>query len=96
VATILSIVSSIGIASVIILFERSINRSAGVSSLILGTVTLGIYSLEILLTLYLSLLRPLTGSNPCFIQMYILLGLIPLGLGFTMFTLAFTLPTSAE
>jgi hypothetical protein len=96
VATILSIVSSIGVASVIILFERSINRSAGVSSLILGTVTLGIYSFEILLTLCLSLLRPLTGSNPCLIQMDILLGLIPLGLGFTMFTLASTLPTSVE
>ena len=85
VTTTVSIVSSIGVAAVTLLFERS--RSQPVS-MFLGVVTLLIYSIEIMFSLYLSVLRPLTGTIPSLLQLGILLGFIPLGLGFTMFTLA--------
>jgi len=85
VTTTVSIVSSIGVAAVTVLFEKSINRQA---SMLLGVVTLLVYSSEIMFSLYLSVLRPLTGTVPSLFQVGLLLGLIPLGLGFTMFTLA--------
>jgi len=85
VTTTVSIVSSIGVAAVTVLFERSRNRLV---SMLLGDATLLIYSAEIMFSLYLSVLRPLTGTVPSLLQVGVLLGLIPLGLGFTMFTLA--------
>jgi len=85
VTTAVSIVSSIGVASIGLLFERSRSRPM---SMLLGVVTLLIYSLEIMFALYLSVLRPLTGTVPSLFQVGLLLGFIPLGLGFTMFTLA--------
>jgi len=85
VTTAVSIVSSIGVASIGVLFERSRGRP---TSMLLGVVTLLIYSLEIMFTLYLSVLRPLTGTVPSLFQVGLLLGFIPLGLGFTMFMLA--------
>jgi ABC-type transport system involved in cytochrome bd biosynthesis fused ATPase/permease subunit len=85
VTTTVSIVSSIGVAAVTVLFQRSRNQ---LISMLLGVVTLLIYSIEIMFSLYLSVLRPLTGTVPSLFLLSILLGFIPLGLGFTMFTLA--------
>lgn len=85
VTTTVSIVSSIGVAAVAVMFERSRNRA---SSLLLGVVTFLIYAADIMYTLYASVLRAWTGRLPSFVDLDILLGLIPVGLAFTMFTLA--------
>jgi hypothetical protein len=47
-----------------------------------------VFSLEISLSLYLSMVRPLTASAPPLLAIYLLIGLVPLGLGCTLFTLA--------
>jgi len=57
-------------------------------STILTTITLIIFSIGLILSLYLSLIRPLSGTAPTPKKVYLLLRLLLLGLGFTMFTLA--------
>jgi len=85
VASSVSIVSSVGIAAIAISFEKA--RATQVS-LILGALSLCIYSYEIIFALYLSVLRPLTGIEPTISDIGLLLGLIPGGLALTMFSLA--------
>lgn len=85
VTTTVSLVSSIGVAAVAVIFERSRNKA---SSLLLGVVTLLIFTIEIMYTFYASVLRPWTGRVPTYVDLDIVLGLIPVGLAFTMFTLA--------
>ncbi len=84
VTTSISIVSSIVVAATIILFERSGNTV----SILLSTTTLLVFSVTITFSLYLSLIRPLTGTAPSPQQIYLLSALVPLGLGFAMFTVA--------
>jgi hypothetical protein len=85
VASSVSIVSSVGIAAIAISFEKV--RPALVS-LTLGALSLCVYSYEIVFALYLSVLRPLTGTEPTLSDIGLLLGLIPAGLALTMFSLA--------
>ena len=57
-------------------------------SIALGVITFIIFSSGIVLSLYLALIRPLSGTAPTMKQFYCPLRLLLLGLGFTMFTLA--------
>jgi hypothetical protein len=77
--------SSFVVAAVILSFEKS---KANVTSVLFGVLTLSVFATEISLSLYLSLVRPLTASAPNLLGIYALIGLVPFGLGFTMFTLA--------
>jgi hypothetical protein len=53
-----------------------------------GILTLSVFTAEISLSIYLSLLRPLSRTAPIQLALYVLIGLVLLGLGWTMFTLA--------
>jgi hypothetical protein len=53
-----------------------------------GILTLSVLTAEISLSIYLSLVRPLSGTAPTQLAIYALVGLVLLGLGCTMFTLA--------
>jgi len=79
-----SMASSFVVAAVILSFEKS---KANVTSVLFGVLTLSVFATEISLSLYLSLVRPLTASAPNLLGIYALIGLVPFGLGFTMFTL---------
>jgi hypothetical protein len=57
-------------------------------TIILGTATFIIFSIGLVLTIYPSLLRPLSGTAPTIDHVFRLLRLLLLGLGFTMFTVA--------
>jgi hypothetical protein len=79
-----SMVSSFIVAAVIMTFEKS---KANTTSVLFGVLTLSVFFAEVSLSLYLSVFRPLTRA-PALLAVYLLIGLVPLGLGFTMFTLA--------
>ena len=80
-----SMASSFVVVVVILTFEKS---KANAASVLFGILTLSVFCAEISLSLYLSLGRPLTERAPPLLAIYLLIGLVPLGLGFTMFTLA--------
>jgi hypothetical protein len=83
--TTVSIASSFVVAAVILSFEKS---KANVASVLFGILTLSVLTAEISLSIYLSLVRPLSGTAPTQLAIYALVGLVLLGLGCTMFTLA--------
>ena len=83
--TIVSLASSFVVAAVILSFEKS---RVNVASVLFGILTLSVFTAEISLSIYLSLLRPLPGTAPIQLALYVLIGLVFLGLGWTMFTLA--------
>ena len=83
--TSVSMASSFVVAAVILSFEKS---RATFTSVLFGALTLSVFAAEISLSLYLSLVRAPTTSAPILIGTYLLIGLVPFGLGFTMFTLA--------
>jgi len=80
-----SIASSFLVAAVILSFEKS---KANAKSVMFGILTLSAFTAEITLSLYLSLARLLPAAAPTIMAIYVLIGLVPLGLGCTMFTLA--------
>ena len=63
-------------------------ETRGAGSLALGIATFVLFSSGIVLSLYLALIRPLSGTAPTLKQCYWALRLLLVGLGFTMFTLA--------
>jgi hypothetical protein len=81
----ISMASSFIVALVILTFEKS---KANAASVLFGVLTLSVFSVEISLSVYLSVVRALTASAPPLLAIYLLIGLVPLGLGCTMFTLA--------
>jgi hypothetical protein len=83
--TIVSLASSFVVAAVILSFEKS---RVNVASVLFGILTFSVFTAEISLSIYLSLLRPLPGTAPIQLALYVLIGLVFLGLGWTMFTLA--------
>ena len=83
--TIASLASSFVVAAVIVSFEKS---KVSVVSVLFGILTLSVFTAEISLSVYLSLARPLSGTAPIQLAIYALIGLVLLGLGCTMFTLA--------
>ena len=83
--TIVSLASSFVVAAVIVSFEKS---KANVASVLCGILTLSVFIAEISLSIYLSLIRPLSGTAPIQFAIYALIGLVTLGLGCSMFTLA--------
>ncbi len=83
--TIVSLVSSFVVAVVIVSFEKS---RANVASVLFGILTLSVFIAEISLSIYLSLIRPLSGTALIQLAIYALIGLVTFGLGCTMFTLA--------
>ena len=80
-----SMASSFVAVVVILTFEKS---KANAGSVLFGILTLSVICAEIALSLYISLVRPLTTRAPSLLAIYLLIGLVPLGLGCTMFTLA--------
>jgi hypothetical protein len=78
-----SVASSFIAIVVILSFEKT---KANVTAVLFGILTLSVFTAEIALSLYLSLVRPLAASSE--LAIYVLIGLIPFGLGCTMFTLA--------
>ncbi|MGD0422281.1 MAG: hypothetical protein ABSA92_02350 [Candidatus Bathyarchaeia archaeon] len=78
-----SMASAFVVAVVILSFDKS---KANAVSALFGILTLAVSSAEISLSFYLSLSLPLTANAPM-MEIY-LIGLVPLGLGCTMFTLA--------
>jgi uncharacterized membrane protein len=83
--TTVSMASSFVVAAVILSFEKS---KANLASVLFGILTLSVFTAEISLSIYFSLVRPLSGTAPTQLAIYALIGLILLGLGCTMFTLA--------
>ena len=79
-----SMASSFVAAAVILSFER---WKANAVAVLFGIMTLSVFTAEISISLYLSLVRPLTAPTQL-VVVYVLIGLVPLGLGCTMFTLA--------
>jgi len=77
---------------VILSFERS---WASRKSVLFGIVTLSVFVTEIVLSLYLSLVRSPVGAASIVFGIYTLIGLVPLGLACTMFTLASLLRAGA-
>jgi hypothetical protein len=80
-----SMASSFIVAAVILTFEKS---KANTTSVVFGSLTLSVFFAEASLSLYLSVVRPLTARTPPLLAIYLLIGLVPLGLGFAIFTLA--------
>jgi len=80
-----SMASSFVVATVILTFEKS---KANTASVLFGGLTLFVFSVEISLSVYLSFLRPLTARTLPVFPIYLLISLVPLGLGCTMFTFA--------
>ena len=83
--TTVSMASSLIVAAVILSFEK---LKANVTSVLFGILTLSVFTIEISLSIYLSVVRPLSGTAPTQLAIYALIGLVLLGLGCTMFTLA--------
>ena len=83
--TVVSLASSFVVAAVIVSFEKS---KANVASVLFGILTVSVFAAEISLSVYLSLVRPLSGTASIQLAIYALIGLVLLGLGCTMFTLA--------
>jgi len=80
-----SMASSFIVAAVLLSFEKS---KANAAAVLFGVLTLSVFTAEISLSFYLSMFRPLTGAAPNLSAFFLLIGLVPLGLGCTMFTLA--------
>jgi hypothetical protein len=80
-----SLASSFVVAVVVVSFEKS---KVSVVSVFFGILTLSVFTTEISLSIYLSLARPLSGTVSFQLGIYALIGLVFLGLGCTMFTLA--------
>lgn len=87
-----SMASSFVATAVILSFEKS--RPTG-TSVLFGVLTLAVFAGEISLSLYLSLVRPPAVTVPTVLETYALIGLVPLGLACTMFTLASLLSARA-
>jgi hypothetical protein len=83
--TIVSLASSFVVAVVMVSFEKS---KVNVASVLFGILTFSVFTAEISLSVYLSLIRPLSGTALIQMAIYGLIGLVLLGLGCTMFTLA--------
>jgi len=83
--TTVSMASSFVVAAAILSFDKS---KANAATVLFGILTLALFTAEISLSIYLSVVRPLTGTAPTQFAIYALIGLVPLGLGCTMFTLA--------
>ena len=83
--TIVSLASSFVVAAVIVSFEKS---KVNVASVLFGILTLSVFTAEISLSVYLSFVRPLSGTALIQMAIYALIGLVLLGLGCTLFTLA--------
>ena len=87
IAANVSIVSSIVVAALILVLERPTHALSN-KPLSLGIITLLIFCAEITYSLYLSVIRPLTGTVATYLEVYLSLSLVPVGLAFALFTLA--------
>ena len=83
--TIVSLASSFVVAVALLSFEKS---KVSFVSVLFGILTLCVFTAEISLSVYLSLVRRLSGTSSIQLAIYALIGLVLLGLGCTMFTLA--------
>jgi len=80
---------SIMAAVVLVLVGLSLNQTATTVSVWLGVGTFALFGLGAAMSLYESLLRPLSGTAPRRWFVLLLFGLFLVGLGLTMLTLAF-------
>ena len=83
--TIASMASSFISAAVILSFEKS--RPSRVSAL-LGITTLFVLGVELVLSVYVSIIHLRSPTAPGPLAIYILIGLVPFGLACTLFILA--------
>ena len=88
--TTVSLASSFVVAAVIVSFDKS---KANRATVLFGILTLSAFTAEIVLSIYLSLARQLSGTAPIQLAIYALIGLVLLGLGCTIFTLASIIST---
>jgi len=79
---------SILFAGAAVFISLPLYEAKGALSIALGVITFFIFSSGIVLSLYLALIRPLSGTAPTTQRFYWPLRLLLLGLSFTMFTLA--------
>ena len=85
--TAFSILAAVAAAFVIL----PLHEIKSTPSVMLGVITCSIFSAGILKSVYLSLIRPLSGIAPSLQSVYWPLRLLLLGLSFMMFTLASTI-----
>jgi hypothetical protein len=71
-----SMASSFVVVVVILPFEKS---KANATPVLFGVLTLSVFCAEISLSLYLSVVRPLTARAPPLLAIYLLIGLVLLG-----------------
>jgi len=83
--TTVSMTSSFVVAAVLLSFEKT---KTNFKSVLFGVMTLFVFAAEISLSIYLSWVRSLVAGAPAVTWVLALIGLVPLGLGCTMFTLA--------
>ena len=83
--TIASMASCFISATAILSFEKSKPSRA---SIFFSVLTLSVFVAEIALSIYLSIVRPISPAALASSTIYVLIGLVPFGLGCTMFTLA--------
>jgi len=83
--TIAAMASSFIAAAAILSFEKS---RPSRFSVLLGILTLSVFVAEIVLSAYVSTVRPLSAATPAPMAIYVLMGLVPFGLACTLFTLA--------
>lgn len=83
--TIASMASCFIAAAVILSFEKS---KPGRMTVPFGMLTLSVFVTEIILSTYVSVMRPLPPTVLTPLAIYVLIGLVPFGLACTMFTLA--------
>lgn len=79
---------SIFVSIVVVLISFFFDKKTKPITIFFGVVALLSFLIGIIISSYLSLLRPLTGTSPSILWIYCSLTLLFIGLSFTMFTLA--------
>jgi len=83
--TVAAMASSFIAAAAILSFEKS---RPSHFSVLLGIMTLSVFVAEIVLSAYVSTVHPLPATTLAPLAIYVLMGLVPLGLACTLFTIA--------
>jgi hypothetical protein len=85
ITTSVSVIASIGIAGITVVFDKA---RPSTRSLSFAVLSLFVYCVDIIFLLYLNVIRPMTGTAPSLFELGLVIGLVPLGLGTTFLTLA--------
>lgn len=88
-----SILASVGVVFVTLYFTSNVKEGR---SLIFGVLTFLSFAIGAVWTLFISLLRPMTGTEVTASLVFVSLSLMLLGLGFASLTFAYTIPASLK